>query len=167
MRNVIRNAGGRATDDAIRSLVISHKLLGTTERFVIHHTNCGIELFTDEIIAGPSRTTSRRPRSMDGNGSIRITRAATRRAISSSGTRSRIRNRASRRTCGASASIRSCPQCARLRLRLRCEDRSLERSGDGDGSRQSRSGVARQSGLFVRLIGRGGDFRIRNQASAR
>ncbi len=49
--HVIRNAGGRATDDAIRSLVISHKLLGTQEWFVIHHTNCGMELFSDEIIA--------------------------------------------------------------------------------------------------------------------
>lgn len=50
--HVIRNAGGRATDDAIRSLVISHKLLGTREWFVIHHTDCGMELFTDEIIGG-------------------------------------------------------------------------------------------------------------------
>ena len=49
--HVIRNAGGRATDDAIRSLVISHKLLGTAEWFVIHHTNCGMELFADEVIA--------------------------------------------------------------------------------------------------------------------
>jgi carbonic anhydrase len=49
--HVIRNAGGRATDDAIRSLVISHKLLGTQEWFVIHHTNCGMELFVDEVIA--------------------------------------------------------------------------------------------------------------------
>jgi carbonic anhydrase len=49
--HVIRNAGGRATDDAIRSLVISHKLLGTVEWFVIHHTNCGMELFADEVIA--------------------------------------------------------------------------------------------------------------------
>src|ERR1019366_3375188 len=50
--HVIRNAGGRASDDAIRSLVISHKLLGTNEWFVIHHTNCGMELFCDEIMAG-------------------------------------------------------------------------------------------------------------------
>jgi carbonic anhydrase len=49
--HVIRNAGGRATDDAIRSLVISHKLLGTREWFVIHHTNCGMELFSDEVIS--------------------------------------------------------------------------------------------------------------------
>ena len=48
--HVIRNAGGRASDDAIRSLVISHKLLGTGEWFVIHHTNCGMELFTDEVM---------------------------------------------------------------------------------------------------------------------
>jgi len=49
--HVIRNAGGRATDDAIRSLVISHKLLGTVEWFVIHHTNCGMELFSDDVMA--------------------------------------------------------------------------------------------------------------------
>jgi carbonic anhydrase len=48
--HVIRNAGGRASDDAIRSLVISYKLLGTKEWFVIHHTNCGMETFTDEIM---------------------------------------------------------------------------------------------------------------------
>jgi carbonic anhydrase len=48
--HIIRNAGGRASDDAIRSLVISYKLLGTREWFVIHHTNCGMELFTDEVI---------------------------------------------------------------------------------------------------------------------
>ena len=44
---VIRNAGGRASDDAIRSLVISHKLLGTKEWFVIHHDDCGMERVTD------------------------------------------------------------------------------------------------------------------------
>jgi carbonic anhydrase len=48
--HVIRNAGGRASDDAIRSLVISHKLLGTQEWFVIHHTHCGMGMFTDETI---------------------------------------------------------------------------------------------------------------------
>ena len=50
--HVIRNAGGRASDDAIRSLVISYKLLGTSEWFVIHHSNCGMEFFTDEVIRG-------------------------------------------------------------------------------------------------------------------
>jgi carbonic anhydrase len=49
--HVIRNAGGRATDDAIRSLVISYKLLGTAEWFVIHHTDCGMQLFTDDVMA--------------------------------------------------------------------------------------------------------------------
>lgn len=50
--HVIRNAGGRASDDAIRSLVISYKLLGTREWFVIHHTGCGMETFTDEVMRG-------------------------------------------------------------------------------------------------------------------
>ena len=50
--HVIRNAGGRASDDAIRSLVISYKLLGTAEWFVVHHTDCGMEFFTDEVISG-------------------------------------------------------------------------------------------------------------------
>ena len=50
--HVIRNAGGRASDDAIRSLVISYKLLGTREFFVIHHTDCGMEFFTNEVISG-------------------------------------------------------------------------------------------------------------------
>jgi carbonic anhydrase len=50
--HVIRNAGGRASDDAIRSLVISYKLLGTREFFVVHHTNCGMEFFTNETIRG-------------------------------------------------------------------------------------------------------------------
>ena len=48
--HVIRNAGGRASDDAIRSLVISYKLLGTREWFVIHHTNCGMEFFNNELM---------------------------------------------------------------------------------------------------------------------
>jgi carbonic anhydrase len=50
--HVIRNAGGRASDDAIRSLVISYKLLGTREWFVIHHSNCGMEFFTNEVMRG-------------------------------------------------------------------------------------------------------------------
>ena len=48
--HIIRNAGGRATDDAIRSLVISHKFLGTLDWFVIHHTQCGMATLNDEII---------------------------------------------------------------------------------------------------------------------
>ena len=58
--HVVRNAGGRASEDAIRSLVISHKLLGTKEWFVIHHTNCGMEYFKDdelaELLAGSLET---------------------------------------------------------------------------------------------------------------
>ncbi len=48
--HVIRNAGGRASDDAIRSLVISYKLLGTREWFVIHHTDCGMQTFSNDIM---------------------------------------------------------------------------------------------------------------------
>jgi len=50
--HVIRNAGGRASDDAIRSLVISYKLLGTREFFVIHHTECGMQFFTNDVMCG-------------------------------------------------------------------------------------------------------------------
>jgi carbonic anhydrase len=50
--HVIRNAGGRASDDAIRSLVISYKLLGTAEWFVVHHSDCGMEFFTNEAMSG-------------------------------------------------------------------------------------------------------------------
>lgn len=46
--HVIRNAGGRASDDAVRSLVISSKLLGTREFVVIHHTDCGMLTFTSQ-----------------------------------------------------------------------------------------------------------------------
>ena len=65
--HVIRNAGGRASDDAIRSLVISYKLLGTREWFVIHHTHCGMELFTNEIMGG-LLASSLKTASIDANG---------------------------------------------------------------------------------------------------
>lgn len=65
--HVIRNAGGRASDDAIRSLVISHKLLGTKEWFVVHHTDCGMELFTSEIM-GDLLESSLDTASVDENG---------------------------------------------------------------------------------------------------
>jgi carbonic anhydrase len=48
--HVIRNAGGAATDDAIRSLVISQRLLGTHEIVLIHHTDCGMLTFTDDAL---------------------------------------------------------------------------------------------------------------------
>ena len=48
--HVIRNAGGRASDDAIRSFIISYKLLGTKEFFIIHHTDCGMQFFTNEVM---------------------------------------------------------------------------------------------------------------------
>ncbi len=48
--HVIRNAGGVATDDAIRSLVISQRLLGTTEIILIHHSDCGMLTFKDDDV---------------------------------------------------------------------------------------------------------------------
>ena len=48
--HVIRNAGGRASDDAIRSLIVSCKLMGTTDWFVIHHSGCGMQSYTDDDI---------------------------------------------------------------------------------------------------------------------
>jgi carbonic anhydrase len=50
--HVIRNAGGVVTDDEIRSLVISQRLLGTREIILIHHTDCGMLTFTDEEVKG-------------------------------------------------------------------------------------------------------------------
>ena len=47
---MIRNAGGRATDDVLRSLIISSQLLGTRELMVIHHTDCGMLTFTNEDV---------------------------------------------------------------------------------------------------------------------
>lgn len=49
--HILRNAGGRASTDAIRSLIVSAHLLGTTEVGVIHHTRCGMEGITDDEIA--------------------------------------------------------------------------------------------------------------------
>ena len=50
--HVIRNAGGVATDDAIRSLTISQRLLGTKEIILIHHTDCGMLTFKDDELKG-------------------------------------------------------------------------------------------------------------------
>jgi carbonic anhydrase len=48
--HVIRNAGGVVSDDAVRSLVISQRLLGTTEVILIHHTDCGMLTFADDDV---------------------------------------------------------------------------------------------------------------------
>lgn len=48
--HVIRNAGGRASSDALRSLIISQQLLGTREVIIIHHTDCGMLTFTNEAL---------------------------------------------------------------------------------------------------------------------
>ena len=48
--HVIRNAGGVVTDDAVRSIAISQRLLGTREIILIHHTDCGMLTFTDDEV---------------------------------------------------------------------------------------------------------------------
>jgi carbonic anhydrase len=65
--HVVRNAGGRVTDDAIRSLVISWKLTGTREWFVVHHTDCGTLTYTDEIMRG-LLASSLKPATIDDEG---------------------------------------------------------------------------------------------------
>ena len=60
--HVIRNAGGVVTDDEIRSLAISQRLLGTTEIILIHHTDCGMLTFSDdEFKAGIEQETGIKP----------------------------------------------------------------------------------------------------------
>jgi carbonic anhydrase len=60
--HVIRNAGGVVTDDVVRSLAISQRLLGTTEIVLIHHTDCGMLTFTDDQFAEQlQRDTGQRP----------------------------------------------------------------------------------------------------------
>ena len=54
--HVLRNAGGRASDDALRSLAISQQLLGTREVVVIHHTDCGMQTFTNADLRARLRT---------------------------------------------------------------------------------------------------------------
>ncbi|KAG2485672.1 hypothetical protein HYH03_015644 [Edaphochlamys debaryana] len=52
----VRNAGGRASDDAIRSIAISQRLLGTKEVHIVHHTDCGMLTFTNDQIAAKIKT---------------------------------------------------------------------------------------------------------------
>ena len=60
--HVIRNAGGVVTDDEIRSLAISQRLLGTSEIILIHHTDCGMLIFTDDAFkAGIEKETGIKP----------------------------------------------------------------------------------------------------------
>jgi carbonic anhydrase len=48
--HVIRNAGGRASDDAIRSLIISHEMMGTDQWLIVHHTECGMENMDEQTM---------------------------------------------------------------------------------------------------------------------
>ena len=59
--HVIRNAGGVASEDAVRSLVISQRLLGTEEIILVHHTDCGMETFSDDAVKEQFADTGLRP----------------------------------------------------------------------------------------------------------
>ena len=111
--HVIRNAGGRASDDAIRSLIISHKLLGTNEWFVIHHTNCGMETFTNEVMRSllgkVSVRLNWRPTAGTMSGRVLVLQKGT----SSIGLQSRARRIVSSAMCDGSGRIRSFPALCR------------------------------------------------------
>ena len=61
--HVVRNAGGRASDDAIRSLLVSTWLLGPREIMVVHHEDCGMLTFTDDVLQGLIRDKTGQDRS--------------------------------------------------------------------------------------------------------
>ena len=97
--HVIRNAGGVVTDDEIRSLAISQRLLGTKEIVLIHHTDCGMLTFTDEDLLGAiERDTGIRPTwSCEASPTSRTTSA--RRSLASPTARSSRRRAASAGSC--------------------------------------------------------------------
>jgi carbonic anhydrase len=70
--HVIRNAGGVVAEDVIRSLVISQRLLGTTEIILLHHTDCGMLTFTDEALKAQiqAETGIRPPFALDAFGDV-------------------------------------------------------------------------------------------------
>ena len=107
--HVVRNAGGSATDDAIRSLVISHKLLGTREWFVVQHTDCGMLYFDDttmgDLLAGSLETAA--ADSTEGLSETPRTPAARPRGATSSGIPSRTSSAPSSKTSRGSAITRS------------------------------------------------------------
>jgi carbonic anhydrase len=125
--HVIRNAGGRASDDAIRSLVISYKLLGTREFFVIHHTDCGMQFFTNEVIRGllanSLETAELRRRFSRRRRRTRLARGRVRRVAAF--LRCRASGRRRRRT-NSPPSTRA-PLDSDLRLHLRRENRQADR----------------------------------------
>ena len=106
--HVIRNAGGVITDDEIRSLAISQRLLGTKEIILIHHTDCGMLTFTDEDFAVVQEEIGIKP-------SGRPRRSTTSRTTSASRSRGSrpARSSPARTTCAASSTRSREAACAR------------------------------------------------------
>ena len=138
--HVIRNAGGRASDDAIRSLVISYKLLGTREWFVVHHTDCGMETFTDEVMRRPARVEPEdgvvRAAGLDGPGRRRLARGRVRRLADDPEPRGERRDRRPAHPLAPARSGRDPDP----RVRVRREERAASGGGDG-GEGSLRAGV--------------------------
>ena len=108
--HVIRNAGGVVTDDAIRSLAISQRLLGTEEIILIHHTGCGMLTFTDDEFRQLDRAGHRDQAGVGG----RVVRGPRRATCASRSPGSRPRRSSRARTRCADSSTRSRPGvCAR------------------------------------------------------
>ena len=143
---MIRNAGGRASDDAIRSLVISHKLLGTEEWFVVHHTDCGMELFTDEVMRSLLKQ-SLDTAKIDADGWHDVGRGPGS-AEADFIDWLTIRNQAES-VASDVRRIRAHPACpgvgAHLRLYLRCEERPARRGAGGNQGRPRRIDEERQA----------------------
>ena len=135
--HVIRNAGGRASDDAIRSLIISHKLQGTREWFVIHHTNCGQEYFTDEmmndLLASSLETATLAATGFTMSEGTRIDGRRVHRLAHD--------HRSTAQRGGGRATAPQPPvgptQHRHLRVHLRREDRTIGGSAGSDGDRQT------------------------------
>ena len=102
--HIIRNAGGVVTDDAIRSLAISQRLLGTEEIVLIHHTDCGMLTFTDDKFKAEHREGDR---DQAGHGRPRRSRTSTPMSASrSTGSRPRRSSRARTRCADSSTTCR-------------------------------------------------------------
>ena len=148
--HVVRNAGGRASDDAIRSLVISYKLLGTREWFVVHHTDCGMATFTDDVmrrlLASSLKTACLRAGRLDRSGRRRLDRGGVRRlADDQKPARERRRGRAAHPVAPAGALGDPDP-----RLRVRRAQREARGGRHRQGSREDvRPGL-------LSTVGRGG-----------
>ena len=115
--HVIRNAGGVVTDDEIRSLAISQRLLGTEEIILIHHTDCGMLTFTDDQF----KADSKRSWGSSPSGPPRRSATSTRTCANRWPASTPVRSSRARRACAGSCTTSRPGNCAK------CSDRCLGR----------------------------------------